>query len=153
MRTTRFGTEKYFRIEAYVHSQDMLDKGIEILEGDFFSFGSVFFEITQAPGSDIIFGQIEHNRFLTIKGTQARKGQFKAKIFGPTSESHTDDDAVQDTFVQQRGYDKNKLGETADVRELQKSGVLDKPISKPREVSPKGDDTNRGASSFYGDDE
>ena len=67
-------------------------------------------------------------------------------------EDNTDDDAVQDTFVQQRGYEENKLGETADVRELQKNGVLDKPISKPKEVSSKGDDTKRGASSFYGDE-
>lgn len=152
VRTTRFGTEKYFRIEAYVHSKDISDKGIELFEGDFFSFGSVFFEITQAPGSDILFGQIEHGRFLTIKGTQARKGQFKAKIFGPTSDNNTDEDAVQDTFVQQRGFKENKLGETADVRELQKNGVLDKPISKPKEVSSKGDDTKRGSSSFYGDE-
>ena len=152
VRTTRFGTEKYFRIEAYVHSKDLLDKKIEILEGDFFSYGSTFFEITQAPSSDIIFGQVEHGRFKTIKGTQARKGQFKAKVFGPTSDTYTDDDAVQDTFVQQRGYKENKLGETADVRDLQKNGVLDTPLSKPREVSPKGDDTKRGASSFYGDE-
>ena len=153
VRTTRFGTEKYFRIEAYIHSKDLLDKKIEILEGDFFSYGSVFFEITQAPSSDIIFGQIEHGRYLTIRGTQARKGQFKAKIFGPTSKEYTDSDAVQDTFVQQRGFKENRLGETADIRDLQKNGVLDKPISKPKEVSPSGDDTKRGASSFYGDDE
>ena len=54
--------------------------------------------------------------------------------------------------MQQRGFKENKLGETADVRTLQENGVLEKPISKPREVSPKGDDTNRGASSFYGDE-
>ena len=38
---TKGDEKKYFRIEAYIHSQDMLDKGIEILEGDFFSFGSI----------------------------------------------------------------------------------------------------------------
>ena len=54
--------------------------------------------------------------------------------------------------MQQRGFKENKLGETADVRELQKNGVLDKPISKPKEVSSKGDDTKRGSSSFYGDE-
>lgn len=151
VRTNRFGSEKYYKIEAYIQSKDLLDKGIEILEGDFFSYGSVFFEITQAPSSNIIFGQIEHQRFVTIKATQAREGQFKTKVFGPTSETYSDKDAVQDTFVQQRGFDNNKLGETADVRDLQKNGVLEKPISGPKEVSPKGDN-KPGGSSFYGDE-
>ena len=43
--TNRFGSEEYYTIEAYIQSKDLLDKGIEILEGDFFSYGSVFFEI------------------------------------------------------------------------------------------------------------
>lgn len=151
VRTNRFGSEKYFRIEAYIQSKDLLDKQIEILEGDFFSFGSVFFEITQAPSSDIIFGQIEHGKFITIKGTQSRKGQFISKIFGPTSESYTDENAIQDDFVQQRGFKENRLGQTADIRDMQKNGTLEAPISGPKEVSKKSD-TSKSASSFYGDE-
>lgn len=151
VRTNRFGSEKYFKIEAYIHSKDLLDRGIEILEGDFFSYGSIFFEITQAPSTNVIFGQIEHNRFITVKATQARKGQFESKIFGPTSDRYSDADAIQDTFVQQRGFEKNRLGETGDTRDMQKNGVLEEPISPPKEVSPKGDKTPAG-SSFYGDE-
>ena len=69
-------------------------------------------------------------------------------MFGPTSEEFLDDDAVQETFVQQRGFENNSLGPTADVRELRKNGVLDQPITGPKEVSGKGDATNVG-SSFY----
>lgn len=149
--TGRFGSEENYTIEAYIQSRDLLDKQIEILEGDFFSYGTLFFEVIKAPATNTIFGQIEHKRFITITGKQSRKGQFLSKVFGPTSEQYTDEDAVQNTFVQQRGYSKNRLGETADVRDLQKNGVLDKPISGPREVSPKGDKTGAG-SSFYGDE-
>jgi hypothetical protein len=74
-----------------------------------------------------------------------------SKIFGPTSEAYTDSDAVQDTFVQQRGYEHNNKGETGDVRELRKRGVLDDPISGPKEVSSRGDSTGVG-SSFYDED-
>jgi len=151
IRTNRFGSEEYYTIEAYVQSRDLLDKGIEILEGDFFSYGSTFFEVIKAPLSQTIFGQIEHKRFITITGRQARKDQFLSKVFGPTSEEYTDSDAVQDTFVQQRGFDTNKLGATGDVRDLQKNGVLEKPITGPKEVSKQGDSTNVG-SSFYDDE-
>lgn len=148
IRTNRFGSEEYYTIEAYIQSRDLLDKGIEILEGDFFSYGSTFFEIIKAPLTQTIFGQIEHKRFITISGRQARKDQFLSKVFGPTSEEYTDNDAVQDTFVQQRGFKENKLGPTGDVRDLRKNGVLDAPISGPKEVSSKGDTTSVG-SSFY----
>ena len=151
-KTDRFGSEKYYSVEVYIQARDLLDKKIEILEGDFFSYGSVFFEVTQSPEADVIFGQIEHGRYISVKAKQSRKGQFVTKVFGPTSEQYTDDDAVQETFVQQRGQTENRLGETNDVRDLQKNGVLDAPLTGPREVSPKGDTTNAG-SSFYGDDE
>ena len=63
IRTNRFGSEEYFTIEAYVQSRDLLDKGIEILEGDFFSYGETFFEVITGPSSDVIFGQIEHKKY------------------------------------------------------------------------------------------
>ena len=70
------------------------------------------------------------------------------KVFGPTSESYSDKDAVQETFIQQRGFSENKQGATGDVRDLQKSGVLEAPLSGPKEVSKTGDSTGAG-SSFY----
>ena len=151
IRTNRFGSEEYYTIEAYIQSRDLLDKGIEILEGDFFSYGSTFFVVIKAPLTNTIFGQIEHKRFITITGRQSRREQFLSKVFGPTSEEYIDSDAVQNTFVQQRGFKNNRLGETADVRDLQKNGVLDEPITGPKEVSDKGDSTKVG-SSFYDED-
>lgn len=149
-KTDRFGSEKYYSVTAYIQSRDLLDKGIEILEGDFFSYGSVFFEVITSPGTNVIFGQIEHGQYITVTGKQSRKSNFITRVFGPTSEEYTDSDAVQDTFVQQRGFEKNRLGTTADKRELQENGVLEKPITGPKEVSSKGDKTGAG-SSFYGD--
>ena len=72
-------------------------------------------------------------------------------MFGPTSEAYSDPDAVQDTFVQQRGFKKNKLGETGDIRQLRENGALDEPITGPKEVSPRGDPRKVG-SSFYDED-
>jgi len=151
IRTNQFGSEEFYNIEAYIQKKDLLDKGIEVNEGDFFSFGSVFFEVIKAPVSSTIFGQIENGNFITVTGRQARKRQFISKVFGPTSQKYTDPDAVQDTFVQQRGFESNQLGETGDVRELRENGVLDSPITGPKEVSPKGTKTKSG-SSFYDED-
>ena len=104
IRANIFGSEDYYTIEVYVQERDLLDKGITMLEGDFFSYGSVFFEIITAPDSNTIYGQVEHKGFLTITGKQARLGQFSAVTFGPTDEQYSDPDAVQKTFIQQRGF-------------------------------------------------
>ena len=148
IRSNTFGTEEMYKIEVYAQARDLLDKEMEIREGDFFSFGSVFFDVLAAPDSSVIFGEIEHKGFITIQGKQAREGQFISKTFGPTDESYSDPDAVQKTFAQQRGFKDNQLGPTGDVRALQQKGVLTKPITGPAEVSPKGDPENVG-SSFY----
>jgi hypothetical protein len=148
IRANKFGSEEYYTIEAYVQERDLLDKEIEIKEGDFFSYGTVFFEIITSPDSNTIYGQVEHKGFITITGKQSRKGQFIAKIFGPTDEKYSDPNAVQDSFYQQRGFSMNAEGVTGDVRELQKRGVLDAPLSGPGEVSEQGDSTSVG-SSFY----
>jgi hypothetical protein len=146
--TNRFGSEEYYTIECYIQVRDLIDKGIDLMEGDFFSYGETFFEIVKAPRTDTIFGQIEHKSFITVTGKQSRKGQFLSKVFGPTSEWYSDPDAVQETFVQQRGLPENKLGKTGDVRALQQNGVLDAPLTGPAEVSPLGD-PDRVGSSFY----
>jgi hypothetical protein len=148
VKTNRFGSEEYYNIECYVQVRDLIDKQIDLREGDFFSYGDSFFEVIKAPKTDVIFGQIEHKSYITISGKQARKGQFITRIVGPTSERFSDPDAVQDTFVQQRGFSENRLGKTGDVRDLQKNGVLDAPITGPAEVSPSGD-PERVGSSFY----
>ena len=148
VRTNRFGSEEYYSIECYLQFRDLLDKGITVSEGDFFSYGTTFFEVIKAPRTDVIFGQIEHKSYITITGKQSRKGQFLSKVFGPTSEEYSDADAVQNTYVQQRGFAENRLGVTGDVRELQKKGVLDAPITGPAEVSPSGDPQSVG-SAFY----
>jgi len=148
VRTNRFGSEEYYSIECYLQYRDLLDKGIEVHEGDFFSYGETFFEVIKAPRTDVIYGQIEHKAYITLTGKQSRKGQFISKVFGPTSEDYSDPDAVQTTYVQQRGFAENRLGVTGDVRDLQKKGVLDAPLTGPAEVSPSGDSTGAG-SSFY----
>ena len=151
IRANLFGSEEYYTIEAYVQERDLIDKGIDVMEGDFFSYGEVFFEIITAPDSNTIYGQVEHKGFVTLTGKQARKGQFDSVVFGPTDERFTDSDAVQDTFNQQRGFSHNAEGPTGDVRDLRRRGVLDEPLSGPAEISERGTD-GKAASSFYGDE-
>tara|TARA_R100000664_G_scaffold32495_1_gene47538 strand:+ start:2385 stop:3047 length:663 start_codon:yes stop_codon:yes gene_type:complete len=150
IRANKFGSEEYYTIEAYVQARDLIDKQIEIMEGDFFSYGEVFFEVITVPDSNVIYGEIEHKGFVTITGKQARKGQFESHVFGPTDESYSDPDAVEENYYQQRGYRTNQEGITGDVRDLQKTGVLDKPLTGPKGVTKKAG--GKAGSTFYGDD-
>ena len=145
VRTNQFGSEESYNLECYIQSKDLFDKEIEILEGDFFSYGTIFFEVIKAPITNTIFGQIENKSFITITGKQSRKRQFLSKVFGPKGIEYTDDDAVQSEFHQQRGFATNANGETADKRDMIEGGILEKPITGPKSVNTKK--TRR--SSFY----
>jgi hypothetical protein len=147
----QFGIDNQYTLDVYVQYRDMVEKGIEISVGDYFSFGTIMYEITDKTFIRTIYGQPEHKDGIHIVGTRVRESQFKAPLLGPTDISHTDSDAVQRSFEQQRGSAENSEGRTGDVRELQRDGVLEEPISDPREVSLKGDSRGK-ASSFYGDE-
>ena len=141
IKTDRFGFEGVYSIEVYVHYRDMIDRGIKLEEGDYFSHGDNFFELTSIVYDKVIFGQVEHISGYTLKGKQARKGQINVKPLGPTEEIYDDPDGIKKEFVQQRG-DASK----GDKRELVSQGKVDDTTHVKQQV--KKDNTS---SSFYGD--
>lgn len=147
IKTTKFGNEKFHSIEARVHARDLTDKDLRMKIGDFFSYGAVFFEITQVVTISKIFGQVEHVTGYKLAGKQARDGLIDKMVQGPAAQTLETEAVSQEIFVQQRGAATNELGETADRRELQADGKLDAPITGPKKVSPDGVN-----SSFYGDE-
>jgi len=148
VRVNKFGSEEFYTIEVYFHARDLVERDVDINEGDFFNFDATWFEVVKSTVNTIIYGQIEHSMGIHAVCKQARKGLIDIEPIGPTNEQWTDPNSIQDTFVQQRGFENNRLGETADVRNLQQRGILDAPISGPAEVSPAGDSTGF-SSSFY----
>jgi len=144
----KIGFEQSWTIEAFLQSRDLYAKNVNVSVGDFFTFGQQIFEIITFSYMRNIYGQAEYYDGYKIEGLNVRDSQFKIKVLGPTSEHYLEKDAVQQTFVQQRGFTTNSEGPTGDVRDLQKSGVLDAPISGPAEVSPRGDPDHVGPA-FY----
>jgi len=150
-----FGTDANYKLEAYVQYRDLIDKKIELNIGDIISYGEIFYEINNFNVIKTLFGQVEHKDGYKIFATRVRMSQFKTQLLGPTSIKYSDEDATQTHFVQQRGFAENKLGKTGDIRELYEKGILERPISAPREVLSQEDNPNQSGyeSSFYGDEE
>jgi hypothetical protein len=141
--TDRYGHQALSSIEIYLHYRDLIDRGIVVEEGDFFQFGDTFYEMTTVNTDKIMFGLVEHITGYRIVGKQARKGLIDKPINGPTGEEYTDEGAVQNTFVQQRG-DATK----DDKRQLVSDGVLDSRLGSAQTVKKSGS----AKSSFYGDE-
>lgn len=148
VRTNQFGSEEVSTLEVYIHKKDLIDREIDLQEGDFFSFGTQFFEATSVKISNLVYMQVENDMGIRVVGKQARRGQFESKVFGPTGIEYSDEGAIQEVFVQQRGNKGNLEGETGDKRELRNNNILEPPIEGQREVSPRGS-TGKESSSFY----
>ena len=145
----KFGVDAQYRIEVYVQHRDLIDKGINVAIGDFFSFSDIFYEITERSFIRNIYGLPEHKDGVRLVGVKAREGLFSAPLLGPTDIEYTDSDAVQKQFYQQRGESLDANGEpTGDKRDLVDNGVLEKPLTGPKEISEKGDPDSVG-SAFY----
>ncbi len=150
VKTTNFGTEITRNITCYMHPRDLLDRNISLGEGDFFSFGSIFFEATSVVPERIIFGQVERVSSYKMIGKQSRINLINKKPLGPTSEMFTDPGAVQKEFVQQRGFAIDANGkETGDLRKLREDGRLEDPITGAKQVKTT---SNSVVSSFYDED-
>ena len=143
INTDKFGHHSTYNIMAYIHYRDVIDRGLEIREGDYFSYGDNFFEIVSTKYDSTIYGQIEHYTGYVLMGKTARKGQIDVKAIGPTEEIYTDSDAVQEDFQQQRG-DSSK----GDRRELVQDEVAPAPETGAKTVRKNGS----SKSSFYGDE-
>lgn len=148
---SEFGVDNQYTIEAYVHWRDLVERGISVNIGDFFSFGQIMYEVTERNFINTIYGQAEHKTGVKLIGKRARSSQFDAPRLGPTDISNTDPDAVQEQFYQTRGREENAEGATGDVRELVRDGVLEPSLTGPHEVSEKGEGSGK-VSSFYGDE-
>jgi len=147
VRTNKFGTETVRTTTVYIQARDMLDRGITLNEGDFYSYGNMFFEIVSRVDQDLIFDQIEYESGTKLIGKEARYGQFVERVQGRVGEFY---DTPIKPFYQQRGFEENKEGKTGDFRVLVKKGTLSVPLTGPKEVSERGDDTGAG---FALDDE
>lgn len=145
----KFGIDAQFKIEVFIQHRDLVDKGINVTIGDFFSFSDIFYEVTERVFMRNIYGLPEHKDGVKLVATKAREGLFAAPIVGPTDIRYTDPDAVQTNFHQQRGEAVDQNGDpTGDKRDLVENGVLDAPLTGPKEVSEKGDPEKVG-SAFY----
>ena len=148
VKTTQFGHEQIKTITAYIHGRDIIDRNLNILQGDYLSYGEYFFEITSLVYDKLVYGQIERVVSLKLTAKQTRLEHIYKKAIGPTYEGYTDKDAIQNTFEQQRGLN------DYDKRQLREDNILDEPITGAKKVSPDGStrSVNKVGSSFYGDE-
>jgi len=149
---TEFGPDQKYTLDVWIQYRDLVDKGIEVCIGDFFSYGEIFYEITEKNITRNIYGMAEEKDGVKITGTSARESLFKSRVLGPTDRRFTDPDAVQTTFYQQRGFSENAEGTTGDRREMFENGTLERQAKRPAEISEAGDPEVIG-SSYYGEDE
>jgi len=89
IKTTRFGTESVKTLTVYLHYRDLLDRNIEFREGDYFSYGSYFFEATSIIYDKIVFGQIERVVSMKVTGKQTRVHHINKAPNGPIDEKFT----------------------------------------------------------------
>lgn len=148
VRTTQFGHEQIKKISAFLHNRDLIDRNIDIKQGDYISYGEYFFEITSLIYDKLNFGHIERVTSIRLTAKQTRLEHIIKSSIGPTYEGYLESDAIQTEFKQQRGET------VSDTRQLRKDGILEDPITGAKKVAPDGStkSINGIGSSFYGDD-
>ena len=115
----KFGYQQGATVEILVQARDLIDKRIQIYQGDYFVYGDAAFEIVSYLNMNNIFGQEEYESAYKLIGKLALPGEFDStSLYNPTKES-IDNTGIQQEFEQQRGFETDTKGNpTGDVRQL-----------------------------------
>src|SRR5690606_20624458 len=79
VKTNKFGQDSILSIKVYIQSRDMIQKEIDLKDGDFFSYGRDLYEITTIKTFRNIYGQIEYDDGIELTARQVRRDNFAIK--------------------------------------------------------------------------
>jgi len=156
-----FTVEATTKLEIFIQSRDLLDKGFQPEQGDFFSYGAEVFEVLTSVELGDMFGQAEYNIYWKLTSKLARSGRFDLPDFKKLLRDARSfkDASIQKTFEQQRGLAENETdGALGDVRQVRERLADDMaPIALdegPRKVTTTDEDISDttgegGTTSFY----
>lgn len=77
-KSTNLGPDSDYALEAYCHTQELIERNVKPKEGDFIEYGQVFFEITSVTKPQQAFGQANAKLMTKLVCVPAREGQFAA---------------------------------------------------------------------------
>lgn len=119
---TQFGVEQTSTVEVHIQYKELLDKGINIVEGDFIKYGSYFYEIFSFTNNNNIFGHEDYDVGYKLTAKLARASQFSgpnASRYSPEQQSvDFKESPEQKIFEQTRGLPENSFGQTGDSRQV-----------------------------------
>lgn len=147
MNSSVFGPEIFQKLEVFLHYRDLLDIGLEVSSGDFVRWGDTMYEIVNIERLRNVYGHAEQLDGIKLNCIQSRRGQIEAPQIGPSDIAYSDDGAVQKDFEQTRGEKEQDGMPTGDKRDLRENGVLEEPVTGPKQIVEDGD---KGFD-FYGD--
>lgn len=77
-RSTSEGSDQVYDMEVYCHTQELIERNLKPIVGDFVEFGQVFFEISSVTLPQLVFGQANNKIMTKLTCVTAREGQFSA---------------------------------------------------------------------------
>ena len=77
--TSNYGLDKNSSIIIHFHKRRLTeDQDLFVREGDFVSYGDIYYEIVTLSEPKQLFGQIQHKMEISAKCVRAREGLFDA---------------------------------------------------------------------------
>jgi hypothetical protein len=98
-KSTSFGPDSSYTLEAYCHLNELEDRNVKPREGDFVEVGRVFFEITSVTAPQMAFGQFNEKVMTKLICVPAREGQF-----ANGGRAEDGDDATHEQSASKNGF-------------------------------------------------
>jgi hypothetical protein len=91
VKTTEIGTDSEYTLEVYVMNDELLERNLVPMEGDFVEFGQTFYEISSVTQPQLVFGHVDNKLMRKLVCVTSREVQFAAGAYsgiGAEDNSH-----------------------------------------------------------------
>jgi hypothetical protein len=76
--SNQFTLDAQYSLELYLHSQELAERNIQPVEGEYVEWNRIFFEISSVTRPQMVFGQPQHKIMTKLVCVPSREGLFKA---------------------------------------------------------------------------
>lgn len=78
VKSTAAGPDSELTLEVYCLTDELIERNLAPVEGDFVEFGQAYFEISGVTQPQLVFGQVNNRLMTKLSCVASREAQFSA---------------------------------------------------------------------------
>lgn len=81
VKSTDIGLDSEYQLEVYALNDELVERNLVPLEGDFLEYGQTFYEVASVTQPQLVYGHVDNKLMKKLLCVPSREGQFAAESY------------------------------------------------------------------------